>query len=129
MDTQNSAEIPQFIMQLITQKKYIGRMNAPDGAASIKGPCGDEVEFYLQIESDVLKDIKFQTTGCFFTYACGTITSHLAFDKKILEALQISPGTIINELKCLPKDHCHCAILAVGTLHKAIADYWLKSRC
>ncbi|MDP8212485.1 MAG: biotin synthase BioB [Candidatus Zapsychrus exili] len=123
---QNNNEIPQHIIRSITQKKYIGRMNDPDGSAHIKGPCGDEMEFYLTINEDVIKDIKFYTRGCFFTYACGTMTSHLAFGKTIQEVLQISPGKIIKELRYLPKDHCHCAILAVSTLYKSIADYWLK---
>jgi len=124
---QNDNEIPQYIIRFITQKKYIGRMNDPDGSAFIKGPCGDEMEFYLTIKDNVLKDIKFNTNGCFFTYACGTMTSHLAVGKKIKDVLQISPGLIIKELHFLPKDHCHCAILAVSTLYKAIADYWLKA--
>ena len=123
---QNSNEIPQYIIKLITQKKYTGRMNDPDGAAHIKGPCGDEMEFYFTINKGVLQDIKFHTNGCFFTYACGTMVSHLAFGKTIEEVLHISPGRIIKELRYLPKDHCHCAILSVSTLYKAIADYWLK---
>jgi len=125
-ETLNSNEIPQYIIRFITQKKYIGRMTDPDGSAFIKGPCGDEMEFYLTIENNILKDVKFHTNGCFFTYACGTMTSHFAIGKKIKDALQISPGLIIKELRYLPKDHCHCAILAVSTLYKAIADYWLK---
>lgn len=126
IDAQTSNEIPQYIIKLITEKKYIGRMNDPDGAAHIKGPCGDEMEFYLTINKNVLKDIKFHTSGCFFTYACGTMASHLVFGRTIEEVLQISPGRIIKELRYLPKDHCHCAILSVSTLYKAIADYWLK---
>jgi len=123
---QNNNEIPQYIIRFINQKKYIGRMNDPDGSAHIKGPCGDEMEFYFTINKDVIKDIKFHTNGCFFTYACGTLTAHLAFGKTIQEVLQISPGKIIKELRYLPKDHCHCAILALSTLYKSIADYWLK---
>lgn len=126
IDAQNSNEIPQYIIKLITEKKYIGRMNDPDGAAQIKGPCGDEMEFYITINKNVLQDIKFDTSGCFFTYACGTMAAHLAFGKTIEEVLQISPGRIIKELRHLPKDHCHCAILSISTLYKAIADYWLK---
>jgi len=124
---QNDNEIPQYIIRFITQKKYIGRMNDPTGSARIKGPCGDEVEFYFTINNEVIKDIKFHANGCFFTYACGTMLSHLAFGKTIQEVLQISPGKIIKELRYLPKDHCHCAILSVSTLYKAIADYWLKA--
>lgn len=122
----HNSQVPQYIIRFITQKKYIGRINGPDGSACIKGLCGDEMGFYLIIKNDVIEDIKFHASGCFFTYACGTMTSHLAFKKTIQEVLRISPGQIIKELRYLPKNHCHCAILAVSTLHKAIVDYWLK---
>ncbi|MCD4778933.1 MAG: biotin synthase BioB [Candidatus Omnitrophica bacterium] len=123
----NNNETPQYIMKFITQRKYIGRMSDPDGSAHIKGPCGDEMEFYLAINDDIVRDIKFHTSGCYFTYACGVMASHLVCGRTIREALQLSPGQIIKELICLPKDHCHCAILTVSTLYKAIADYWLKN--
>ena len=119
-------EIPKYIQELIVKQEYIGRMNDPDGSAQIKGPCGDEMEFYLLIANERVKEIKFYTTGCFFTYACGTMTSHLSSGKTISEVLEISPGQIIKELRYLPKDHCHCAILSVTTLYRAIVNYWLK---
>ena len=118
--------IPEVIIKSIEEKQYIGKIEAPDGAAGIKGPCGDAMDFYLLIKDDMVEDIKFQTSGCFFTYACGTMVAHLAYKKKIQDVLMISPGRIISELSCLPKDHCHCAILAVSTLHKAVANYWLN---
>ena len=40
--------------------------------------------------------------------------------------LSISPAEIIRTLKVLPEDHLHCAILAVTTLYRAIADYLLQ---
>ena len=101
-------------------------MNDPISSAHIKGICGDEMEFYLVIEDNIVKDIKFYTDGCMYTVVCGTITAHLAKGKTIAQALKISPGQVIEELKSLPQDHCHCAILAVSTLYRAIADYWLK---
>ncbi len=126
MNIQNNEQIPADIQELIVQQKYVGRMNDPDGSAHIKGPCGDEMEFYLSIDKETVTEIKFYTTGCFFTYACGTMVAHLADGKKIQEILEISPGEIIKKLRSLPKDHCHCAILSVTTLYRAIVNYWLK---
>ncbi|HEQ72633.1 MAG TPA: hypothetical protein ENN69_09105 [Spirochaetia bacterium] len=42
------------------------------------------------------------------------------------EALALSPAAIVDRLENLPAAHLHCAILAVSTLHKAIADYLLQ---
>ncbi|MCP4651332.1 MAG: iron-sulfur cluster assembly scaffold protein [PVC group bacterium] len=118
---------PPSIMSLAKNAKYSGRMNAPDSAAIIKGPCGDEIEFYLCIKDGLIEDIKFYTEqGCTATIICAETTARLAHKKTIDEALGISPQLVKNILKELPADHSHCTILAVSTLYRAIADYLLK---
>lgn len=104
----------------------VGRMNDPDGSAYIKGPCGDTMEIYLIIENDIITEAKFYTDGCGVTFACGSAITELAKGKSIAELLSISPQTIIDKLENLPPEHIHCSILAVSTLHKALADYMLR---
>lgn len=114
------------LVELAKNPKYFGRMNAPTSSSYIKGPCGDEMEFYLVIKDRVIDDISFYTEGCIATRVCGSVTADLAIKKTIDEILGISPKKVINFLDGLPKNHSHCSILAVSTLHKAIADYLLK---
>jgi len=118
--------IPGNIIDLVKDNKYFGQMNDPSGAAYIKGICGDQMEFYIVVENNKITDIKFHTDGCVYTTACGAMACKLAIEKSLQEALGISAGQVITELKVLPKSHIHCAILAVSTLYKAIADYLLK---
>ena len=101
-------------------------MNDPTSSAYLKGPCGDEMEFYLVIEDNIITEIKYFTQGCDATRACAEMAAHLAYGKTIDEALSISAGEVIKNLKGLPEDHLHCSILAVSTLYRAIADYLLK---
>jgi len=117
---------PQELMLLASEPKYYGRMNSPTSSAYIKGPCGDEMEFYLVIEDNVIKDVAFYTEGCIATRLCGSMTAELAKGKQIGEALGISPKQVMELLEGLPVNHSHCTILAVSTLYKAIADYLLK---
>ena len=114
------------ILTVAKDLKHFGRMNDPTSAASIKGPCGDEMEFYLVIEDRTIKEIKFYTKGCIATKVCGSMTAQLALGKSIDEALGISAREVIDKLQGLPEDHCHCPILAVSTLYRAIANYLLK---
>jgi len=118
--------IPGNIIDLVKDNKYFGQMNDPSGSAYIKGICGDQMEFYIVVENNKIIDIKFHTDGCVYTTACGAMACKLAIGKSLQEALGISAGQIITELKVLPKSHAHCAILAVSTLYKAIADYLRK---
>ena len=118
--------MPQNIVDLVKDNKYFGQMNDPSGSAYIKGICGDQMEFYIVVADNKIADIRFHADGCVYTTACGAITCALATGKPLQEALGISAGQVIVKLKVLPKSHVHCAILAVSTLYKAIADYLLK---
>jgi nitrogen fixation NifU-like protein len=111
----------------IVDPKNIGRMNDPDGAAFVKGQCGDTMEMYLVIEKEVIKDVLFTTDGCGITTACGSVVTELVKGKKIKEALRISPASVIDILGDYLGADPHCAILAVTTFHKALADYLLKN--
>ena len=108
------------------QNELFGRMNAPDASAALKGPCGDEMEFYLVIENNHISDIKYYTEGCEATRQCGEMTALLTKGKTIEEALCISPGEVKKSIKDLPDDHLHCTILSVSALYRAIAEYLLK---
>ncbi|MEW6104278.1 MAG: iron-sulfur cluster assembly scaffold protein [bacterium] len=102
-------------------------MNAVTSSAYIKGPCGDEMEFYLSFEDNKITEIEYFTNGCDATKACAAMTANLAIGKTINEVLSISAQEVIKKLNgCLPEDHLHCAILTVSTLYRAIADYLLR---
>jgi len=122
----NEDAIPDGIREVIEHDTYGGKMNDPSGGAFIKGLCGDEMEFYLIIEDCMIREVKYYTQGCEYTRACAIKTAQCASGKTLEAALRISPQQIIKELPFLPSSHSHCSILAVSTLHKAIADYLLK---
>jgi len=117
---------PQEVIELLNNPKFFGRMNGPTSSSYLKGPCGDSMEFYLVIENKKITEIKYYTDGCGATRACAAMAAHLAYGKTVSEALSISAGEVIKQLKGLPEDHLHCSILAVSTLYRAIADYLLK---
>jgi len=125
----NKEEIPgysQEVIELLNDPKFFGRMNGPTSSSYLKGPCGDAMEFYLVIEEGRITEIKYYTDGCHATRACAAMAAKLAEGKTVKEALSISAGEVITELKGLPEDHLHCSILSVSTLYRAIADYLLK---
>ena len=118
--------MPVGMRDVIEQDTYFGRMNAPSGSACIKGLCGEEMEFYLVIEDGMIREVTYYTEGCVYTRACAIMAAHYVSGTPIEDALRISPQQIIEAVPFLPHSHMHCAILAVNTLHKALADYLLK---
>ncbi len=105
--------------------EFFGRMNDPTAAASIKGICGDEMEFHLYIREDRIEDIRYFTQGCGNTRACGRAVARRAKGRTVTDALSISAGEIIRSGECEPQAGRHCAILAVTTFYRAVADYLL----
>ncbi len=104
---------------------FFGRLNDSTAAASIKGLCGDEMEFHLFIRNDRIEDIRYYTDGCGNTRACGQAVARRAKGRTVTDALSISAGEIIRSGECEPESGRHCAILAVTTLYRAVADYLL----
>ena len=117
---------PKKVIDLLNDPQFFGRMNDPTASSYLKGPCGDAMEFYLVLENKRITDIRYYTDGCGATRACAVMVAHLAYGRTINEALNISAGEVIAQLKGLPEDHLHCSILSVSTLYRAIADYLLK---
>ena len=119
--------LPDHLVWMLARQDYHGRMTDPDGAARIKGLCGDHMEFFLLIDGQQVKTVRYLTDGCLYTQICAVAAAHLAQGRTISELLSISPQQIIALVGCLPDHHRHCAILAVSTLHKAVADFWLAA--
>jgi len=126
MSEENLSEYSENIIKIANDLKHFGRMTDPTSSACVKGPCGDEIEFYLVINDGIIEGVKFYTDGCIATKVCGSMTAHFAMGRTIEDALSISPKQVMDSLEGLPKDRCHCSILAVSALYRAIADYLLK---
>jgi len=111
--------------RLAADDPFFGRMNDPVAAASITGNCGDTMEVYLVVKDDVIQDIKYYTDGCSNTRSCGHAIARRALGHQVTDALSISAGELIRSGECHSGEGRHCAILAVSTLYRALADYLL----
>jgi nitrogen fixation NifU-like protein len=111
-----------------TFPRNTGSIARPNGAATGIGVCGDSVEVSLLVKHNRVTDIKCRPEGCVYTVTCASALSELVKGQTLEQALELSPEDIEQELGGLPKDHRHCARLAVNTLGEAIDDYYLKSR-
>jgi nitrogen fixation NifU-like protein len=104
---------------------YFGRMNDPTGSAFVRGLCGEEMEFYLYIRGGVIEDVKYYTQGCETTRSCARAVAQRTKGRTVVDVLALNPKEIIDAVSILPAEDRHCAILAVGTFHRAIANFLL----
>ena len=94
--------------------------------------CGDMMRIYLQINPDpqtnqpTITDISFETYGCAAAIATSSITTDLAHNKTLEQALRITKDEVVKGLTNLPPQKIHCSILAVDALGEAIYNYYAQ---
>lgn len=101
----------------------VGRIEDADCIGVITGPCGDTMEFTINIINGRIQRILFMTDGCGPSIACGSMTTKLAVGKTIEEALEIKDKDVLNTLDGLPEENRHCAKLSADTLMKALSRF------
>jgi nitrogen fixation NifU-like protein len=105
-----------------------GRMDDPDGFASVTGPCGDTMHIFLKMRGGRVLEARFMTDGCASTIACGSIITELVKEKTISEAIEVSAADVIEASGGLPGSSVHCAVLAAQTLQDAISNFLLSHK-
>jgi nitrogen fixation NifU-like protein len=111
-------------MEHFQEPQNVGTMENPDGLGIAGDPnCGDYLKIYIKVENQIIKDIKFQVSGCCAAIASSSMTTVLAKGKPLLAAYSISDKDIIKELGGLPKEKEHCSVLGAAALKRAIVSY------
>ena len=95
--------------------------------------CGDVIKIYLKItqknkikksESDIIKDVKFETLGCAAAIAVSSAFTEIIKGKDIKTIKKIKKESIIKKLGGLPKPKIHCSMLAIEAFDDAIKNYF-----
>lgn len=94
-----------------------------NGHARITGPCGDTMEFWIQVVEQTILHIGFTTDGCGSSHACGSMATTLAHQHSLSKILSLQQQDVLDALGDFPEASAHCALLAVNTLHAACKDF------
>jgi len=100
--------------------RHWGEMADPDCTAQHRGSCGDVITYYLRLQDERIRQIRFTTTGCDATYAAANMLAAMVRGLSLQEAEKVSPEDLLEALEGLPPKHIHCATLSVVTLQQAI---------
>ncbi|MBN2560249.1 MAG: P-loop NTPase [Phycisphaerae bacterium] len=108
--------------------RNVGALASYDGHARVTGPCGDTMEFWLQVHAGRIRRASFTTDGCGSSLACGSMAAELAMGKTLEQVLGIRQKDVLDALGGLPEEVQHCALLATNTLHAACEEFISNGR-
>ena len=89
--------------------------------------CGDQMIMLLQINDDVITDVRWKTYGCASAIASTSMLSETIKGMKIEDAYKIRPEDLVEKLGGLPSFKIHCSVLGDKALREAINDYLDKT--
>ena len=116
------------VMDHFMHPRNVGDIKDPSGVGEVgNAKCGDIMKMYLDIENDVIKDVKFETFGCGSAIASSSMATEMIKGKTVEEALAITNKDVVDALGGLPAHKLHCSVLAEEAIKSAVKDYYDRS--
>ena len=113
------------VMDHFMHPRNVGEIIDPSGVGEVgNAKCGDIMKMYLDIENDVIKDVKFETFGCGSAIASSSMATEMIKGKTVEEALAITNKDVVDALGGLPAHKLHCSVLAEEAIKSAVKDYY-----
>ena len=108
--------------------RNVGEIEDASGVGEVgNAKCGDIMKIFLDVEDDIIKDVKFQTFGCGSAIASSSMATELIKGKSIHEALALTNKAVAEALDGLPPVKMHCSVLAEQAIKAALVDYAQKN--
>lgn len=118
------------VMDHFMHPRNVGEIENASGVGEVgNAKCGDIMKMYLDVdpETQVIKDVKFETFGCGSAIASTSIATEMIKGKTIDEALKLTNKQVVDALGGLPAYKLHCSVLAEESIKAAVKDYYDKN--
>lgn len=116
------------VMDHFLNPRNVGEIENANGIGEVgNAKCGDIMKIYLDVEDEIIKDVKFQTFGCGSAIASSSMATELIKGKSIHEALALTNKAVAEALDGLPPVKMHCSVLAEQAIKAALVDYAKKN--
>ncbi len=112
------------VMDHFANPRNVGEIDNANAVGEVgNAKCGDIMKIYMDIEDDIIKDVKFKTFGCGAAIATSSMATEMVKGKTVEEALSLTNKAVMEALDGLPPEKIHCSVLAEEAIHSAIEDY------
>ena len=111
------------VMDHFSNPRNVGQIDNANAVGEVgNAKCGDIMKIYMDIQDDVIKDVKFKTFGCGAAIATSSMATEMVKGKTVDEALALTNKAVMEALDGLPPVKVHCSLLAEEAIHAALWD-------
>ena len=112
------------VMDHFAHPRNVGEIENANAVGEVgNAKCGDIMKIYMDIEDNIIKDVKFKTFGCGAAIATSSMATEMVKGKTVDEALALTNKAVMEALGGLPTEKVHCSVLAEEAIASAIQDY------
>ena len=112
------------VMDHFANPRNVGEIENANAVGEVgNAVCGDIMKIYMNIEDNIIKDVKFKTFGCGAAIATSSMATEMVKGKTVDEALELTNKAVMDALDGLPPEKIHCSVLAEEAIQAALEDY------
>ena len=116
------------VMDHFANPRNVGEIENANAVGEVgNAVCGDIMKIYMDIEDNIIKDVKFKTFGCGAAIATSSMATEMVKGKTVDEASELTNKAVMDALDGLPPEKIHCSVLAEQAIQAALEDYSKKT--
>lgn len=124
MGTLQTGEYGEILLDHFENPRNVGAITSPDATGRAgNAACGDELRLTLRIEGGVIREARFQASGCTASIASSSMATVLLTGLTLEQAAALSDREVARALGGLPETKVHCSVLAEEAIRAALADF------
>ena len=118
----NSSLYKEEILEHYKDPQNFGKLNNYSHLSKLTNPlCGDDIEMYLRIENNKVKDISFDGKGCAITIAAASLLTEKVKDMTVTQLKQMEEDDVLTLLGIsISQTRKKCALLPLVTIKDSL---------
>ena len=96
------------VMDHFAHPRNVGEIENANAIGEVgNAKCGDIMKIYMDIEDNIIKDVKFKTFGCGAAIATSSMATEMVKGKTVDEALELTNKAVMEAFGGLPAEKIH----------------------
>jgi nitrogen fixation NifU-like protein len=110
-----------YILDHYRNPRNFGRLEHPDAQAEDLNPlCGDTIRMQLNLDGDIVRDVRFEGKGCAISQASASMLTESVKGMKLEDVAKLSKDVVLENVGIgISPTRMKCAMLGLRVLKSA----------